>query len=52
LLRKRAMKNVIDERRLRIEELQKSQKAKEEERLKKQQEQYGPSLARFARKGG
>jgi U3 small nucleolar RNA-associated protein 7 len=52
LLRKRTMKNVVDEKRLRIEELRKNKKAKEEERLTKQKEQYGPALARFARKGG
>jgi U3 small nucleolar RNA-associated protein 7 len=52
LLRKRTMKNVVDEKRLRIEELRKNKKAQEEERLTKQKEQYGPALARFARKGG
>jgi len=52
LQRKRGGKNIIDEQRLRIEELRKKKSAKEQERLKQQEAEYGPALARFARKGG
>lgn len=52
LQRKRGGKNIIDEKRLRIEELRKKQNVREQERLKQQEEEYGPALARFARKGG
>jgi len=51
-LQRKRTKNVIDEQRLRIEELRKKQSAKEQEKLKKQEAEYGPALARFARKGG
>lgn len=51
LQRKRGGKNVIDEKRLRIEELRKKQNVRERERLAKQEAEYGPALARFARKG-
>jgi U3 small nucleolar RNA-associated protein 7 len=51
LQRKRGMKNVIDERRVRIEELRKKQNVREQEKMNKQEEQYGPALSRFARKG-
>lgn len=50
-LRKKGAKGIIDERRLRIEALRKSQNQKEAVKLKKQEEEYGPALARFARKG-
>jgi U3 small nucleolar RNA-associated protein 7 len=52
LQRKRGMKNVIDERKVRIEELRKKQNVREQEKLERQQVQYGPALSRFARKGG
>jgi U3 small nucleolar RNA-associated protein 7 len=52
LQRKKGGKNVIDEKRLRIEELRKKHNLREQERLKRQEIEYGPALARFARKGG
>ncbi|KAF2666757.1 small nucleolar ribonucleoprotein complex subunit [Microthyrium microscopicum] len=52
LQRKRGMKNVIDERKVRIEEMRKKQTTREQDRLAKQQEQFGPALSRFAQKGG
>jgi hypothetical protein len=36
---------------LRIEELRKKHNVREQERLKRQETEYGPALARFARKG-
>lgn len=50
-LRKKGAKGIIDDRRLRIEALRKSQSQREAAKLKKQAEEYGPALARFARKG-
>jgi U3 small nucleolar RNA-associated protein 7 len=52
LQRKSGMKNVIDERKLRIEELRKKQNIREQERLQRQEEQFGPALKRFARRDG
>ncbi|TLS24567.1 hypothetical protein PpBr36_08038 [Pyricularia pennisetigena] len=49
-LRKQRKKNIIDEKRLKIEELWKEQQEKRDERHKAQQEELGPALARFARK--
>ena len=49
-LRKKGQKNVIDDRRLRIQDLLKSQNKKEGDRLRQQEEEFGPALARFARK--
>ncbi|KAF2460656.1 WD40-repeat-containing domain protein [Lineolata rhizophorae] len=51
-LRKKNSRNVIDERRLKVEALRKEQNKREQARLQQKQEQYGPALARFARKGG
>ena len=50
-LRKKGSKNIIDERRLKIEELRKAQSEKHHERLKATEEELGPALSRFARKG-
>ena len=50
-LRKKGSKNVIDEKRLRIEELRKEQNQKAKKQLKSREEDFGPALARFARKG-
>lgn len=50
-LRKKGSKNIIDERRLKIEELRKSQSEKQNKRLKAAEEEFGPALGRFARKG-
>ncbi|KAI9820773.1 MAG: Small subunit (SSU) processome component [Pycnora praestabilis] len=50
-LRKKGSRNIIDEKRLRIEALRKDQNKKERLSLKKHEEELGPALARFARKG-
>ena len=52
MLRKERAKNVVDGKRERLEELLKKQDVREQERLKRQEESYGPALKRFARKGG
>ena len=51
-LRKKGSRNIIDERRLKIEELRKSQSEKQHKRLKVTEEELGPALSRFARKSG
>lgn len=48
-LRKRSSKNVIDDKRLRIEEMMKQQRAKDKNRVERQKEDFGPALSRFAR---
>ncbi|KAI9752721.1 MAG: Small subunit (SSU) processome component [Candelina submexicana] len=50
-LRKKGSRNIIDEKRLRIEALRKDQNKKERTDLKKKEEELGPAIARFARKG-
>ena len=50
-LRKKGSKNVIDEKRLGIDALRKEQNLKARTHLKKHEEELGPALARFARKG-
>ena len=47
-LRKKGSRNIIDERRLKIEELRKAQSEKQQERLKARAEELGPALSRFA----
>lgn len=49
-LRKQRKKNIIDEKRLRVEEIYKEQQERKDEKHKERQEQLGPALARFARK--
>jgi U3 small nucleolar RNA-associated protein 7 len=49
-LRKKGSKNIIDERRMRIEELRKSQGERAQQRLKDKEDDLGPALGRFARK--
>jgi U3 small nucleolar RNA-associated protein 7 len=49
-LRKQGSKNVIDERRVKIEELREAQREKSQKRLEATQEELGPALSRFARK--
>lgn len=49
-LRKKGGRNIIDEKRLRIEELRKEQNMKARGQLKRAEEELGPALARFARK--
>ena len=52
MLRKERKRNIVDEKRGRLEELMKRRDVRDSERRKKQEEQFGPALARFARKGG
>ncbi|KAK4455553.1 hypothetical protein QBC34DRAFT_315659 [Podospora aff. communis PSN243] len=49
-LRKQKKKNIIDEKRLKIEEMIKEQEEKRDEKLKQKQAELGPALSRFARK--
>jgi U3 small nucleolar RNA-associated protein 7 len=49
-LRKKGSRNIINERRLKIEELRKAQSDKQQKRLKATEEELGPALSRFARK--
>ncbi|KAK8198608.1 putative U3 small nucleolar RNA-associated protein 7 [Zalaria obscura] len=50
-LRKKGTKNIIDERKVRIQELRKEQAKREKERRGQKDIELGPALARFARKG-
>ncbi|KAI9833367.1 MAG: Small subunit (SSU) processome component [Phylliscum demangeonii] len=50
-LRKKSHRNVIDEKRLRIEALLKEQSGKERKQTEMTAEELGPALARFVRKG-
>ncbi len=49
-LRKKGGRNVIDEKRLRLEEMKKERADREREKLKKDKVELGPALARFARR--
>jgi U3 small nucleolar RNA-associated protein 7 len=49
-LRKKGGRNIIDERRLRIEELRKSQSEQQQKKVKAAEEELGPTLGRFVRK--
>lgn len=49
-LRKQRKKNIIDEKRLKAEEMYKQLQEKQDERHKERQAELGPALARFARK--
>jgi U3 small nucleolar RNA-associated protein 7 len=49
-LRKKGSRNIVDERRLKIDELRKSQNARENKKLTETQADLGPALGRFARK--
>ena len=51
-LRKKGSKNIIDERRVKIDALRKEQNKKARSNLQRHEEQLGPALARFARKPG
>lgn len=51
-LRKKGSKNIIDERRAKIDALRIEQNKKARSNFKRQEEQLGPALARFARKPG
>lgn len=49
-LRKKGRSNVIDEKRLKAEALRKEHAARAKERLRREKEELGPALARFAKK--
>lgn len=49
-LRKKGSKNIIDEKRMRIEELRKSQGERAQQKLAAKEEELGPALGRFAKK--
>jgi U3 small nucleolar RNA-associated protein 7 len=49
-LRKQMKKNIIDEKRLKVEEIWKEQQEKNKEKQKEKRAELGPALARFARK--
>ncbi|KAH6851002.1 WD40-repeat-containing domain protein [Chaetomium sp. MPI-CAGE-AT-0009] len=49
-LRKQRKKNIIDEKRLKAEEMYKEMQEKKDERHKERQAELGPALARFVRK--
>lgn len=51
-LRKKGGRNIIDEKRLRIEALRKSQNASQASKRKAAEEELGPALSRFAKKAG
>jgi U3 small nucleolar RNA-associated protein 7 len=50
-LRKKGGKNIIDEKRMRLEEMKKERAEREKEKLRKDKVELGPALARFARRG-
>ncbi|KIW01133.1 uncharacterized protein PV09_07419 [Verruconis gallopava] len=52
MLRKERSRNIIDEKRSRIEEIMKKQKMRDAKRMKRQEETFGPALSRFVKKGG
>ena len=51
-LRKQGSKNIIDERKVRIQELRKEQTKKAKEARGQSEKELGPALARFAKRGG
>ncbi|KAL5323979.1 hypothetical protein ACEPPN_008521 [Leptodophora sp. 'Broadleaf-Isolate-01'] len=51
-LRKQGSRNIIDERRLKIEEMKKNQSERHQKKLQEAEQELGPALSRFARKGG
>ena len=51
-LRKKGRKNVVDEQRLRVEAMRAEQNGRKREKVKRSEEELGPALARFVRKGG
>lgn len=49
-LRKQRKKNIIDEKRLKVDEIWKEQQEKNSKKRKEQEEDLGPALSRFARR--
>lgn len=50
-LRKKGGKNIIDEKRLKLEEMRKERSEREKSKLKQDKEELGSALGRFARRG-
>lgn len=50
-LRKKGGKNIIDEKRLRLEEMKKERSERDKLRLEREKADFGPALSRFARRG-
>ena len=50
-LRKKSGKNIIDEKRVRMEEMKKERANREKDKLRKDKEDLGAALGRFARRG-
>ena len=51
-LRKKGGRNIIDEKRLRLEEMKKERTNREKDKFQKEKSDFSPALARFARGGG
>lgn len=49
-LRKQRKKNIIDEKRLKVDEIWKEQQEKNKKRIKEQEEDLGPALGRFSKR--
>jgi U3 small nucleolar RNA-associated protein 7 len=47
-IRKKGGKNIIDEKRMKLEEMKKERSVREQEKLKREKVEFGPALARFA----
>ena len=50
-MRKKGKKNIIDEQRMRIDEMKAERQKRAKMKSKKQEQDLGPALARFAKKG-
>ena len=50
-MRKKGKKNIIDEQRMRIDEMKAERQKRAKLKSKKQEQDLGPALARFAKKG-
>ena len=51
-LRKKGGKNIIDEKRMRLEEMKKERADRAKDKLRQDKVELGPALSRFARRGG
>jgi U3 small nucleolar RNA-associated protein 7 len=47
-IRKKGGKNIIDEKRMKLEEMKKERSVREQEKLKREKVEFGPALTRFA----
>ena len=50
-MRKKGGKNIIDKKRMRLEEIKKERGQREKEKLQRDKDDLGPALSRFAGKG-